>query len=47
MTTNAYRYSNDYSFAYNQKMDEKNYGNQTVEYWDTNIVPTIRPLSKI
>ncbi|WP_337017102.1 BREX system P-loop protein BrxC [Oceanobacillus massiliensis] len=24
-----YRYSNVYSFSYNQKMDEKNYGNQT------------------
>lgn len=24
-----YKYSSDYSFAYNQKMDEKNYGNQT------------------
>jgi len=24
-----YRYSSQYSFAYNQKMDEKNYGNQT------------------
>ncbi|MEK4963496.1 BREX system P-loop protein BrxC [Weizmannia sp. FSL W8-1119] len=24
-----FRYSSDYSFSYNQKMDEKNYGNQT------------------
>ncbi|MGR5880016.1 hypothetical protein ACT7DO_18985 [Bacillus pacificus] len=24
-----YRYSSEYSFSYNQKMDEKNYGNQT------------------
>ncbi|MGO5014121.1 BREX system P-loop protein BrxC [Niallia sp. Sow4_A1] len=26
---NRFKYSNEYSFTYNQKMDEKNYGNQT------------------
>src|SRR5690606_38579380 len=26
---NRFRYSSEYSFSYNQKMDEKNYGNQS------------------
>jgi hypothetical protein len=34
-----YRYSNVYSFSYNQKMDEKNYGNQTASIGITILSP--------